>query len=79
MSMDGDRQWTYAEVAAHLRVSAATARKYASDGRLPAPDGRLGVTPWWWPATIRAWQKARPGRGVGGGRPRKVREQTPSR
>lgn len=70
-------QWTYVEVAQHLGVSQATARKYASDGRLPAPDGRLGVTPWWRPATIREWQAARPGRGAGGGRPVRDTGATP--
>ena len=64
-------QWSYAEVAAHLGVTPATVRKYASTGRLPVPDGRVAASPWWSPDTIRAWQAQRPGRGVGGGRPRK--------
>ncbi len=61
--------WSYAEVAEHVGVTPATARKYASDGRLPPPDGRVGASPWWHPATITAWQATRPGRT---GRPRKA-------
>lgn len=64
-----DRQWTYAEVAAHLGVAVSTLYGYRRDGRLPEPDGHLGRTPWWQPETIEQWQAQRPGRGVGGGRP----------
>jgi hypothetical protein len=41
----------------------------------PAPDGYIGRGPWWRrdrEAEIRAWADARPGQGVGGGRPRGV-------
>lgn len=60
-------QWTYADIARHVGVSESTARKYASDGRLPPSTGRLGATPWWEPGTIRAWHRSRPGKG---GRPK---------
>lgn len=69
----GAEQWTAAEVAAHLGVTAATWRTYVHRGEAPRPDGYLGRTPWWRPATVAAWDAARPGQGVGGGRPRAVR------
>lgn len=71
-------------VAAILGVRAKTISQYLSeskgDGRyvdrpFPAPDGYIGRGPWWYrrrEREIRAWASARPGRGVGGGRPRKV-------
>lgn len=55
-------QWTVADVAAHLEVAESTVRAYLARGQMPAPDGRLGRTPWWRPATIRGWE--RPGRGA---------------
>lgn len=64
-------QWSYADVARHLNVTPATVRKYAALGMLPDPDGKVAQSPWWWPDTIRTWHASRPGRGVGGGRPRK--------
>ncbi|PJM72866.1 hypothetical protein CS006_06300 [Bifidobacterium primatium] len=39
--------------------------------KLPEPDVMIGRTRGWLPETIDAWNAARPGRGVGGGRPRK--------
>ena len=38
---------------------------------LPEPDVRIGRTRGWLPSTIDEWNAKRPGRGVGGGRPRK--------
>lgn len=38
---------------------------------LPEPDVRIGRTRGWLPSTIDEWNASRPGRGVGGGRPRK--------
>lgn len=38
---------------------------------LPEPDVRIGHTRGWLPETIDRWNAQRPGRGVGGGRPRK--------
>ncbi len=40
-------------------------------GDFPAPDMRFGLVPVWKASTIRSWKKRRPGRGAGGGRPRK--------
>ena len=39
--------------------------------RLPEPDAYIGRTRGWKTETIDAWNAARPGRGVGGGRPRR--------
>jgi hypothetical protein len=41
----------------------------------PAPDGRIGRAPWWRADRINeivSWKDPRPGRGAGGGRPRKT-------
>lgn len=48
--------WTTADVAEYLGIGESTVRAYAARGRMPAPDGRLGRTPWWRPATIREWR-----------------------
>ena len=72
MTTGGSEQWGYPEVAAHLGTAQSTVRKYAAKEFLPEPDGRIGGSPWWWADTIRAWHEQRPGRGVGGGRPRKL-------
>ena len=71
----GFEQLTLGDVARHLGLSLSTVHNYRHQGRLPAPDGMLGNRPWWRPETIDAWQASRPGRGVGGGRPRR---DTPS-
>lgn len=39
--------------------------------KLPEPDVLIGRTRGWLPETIDEWNARRPGRGVGGGRPRK--------
>lgn len=59
------------EIAERLGIEANTLRSYRSDGRLPEPDAMLGMAPRWRPETIDTWHANRPGRGVGGGRPRK--------
>ena len=46
----------------------------ATGYHLPEPDALIGSTRGWLPETIDAWNAARPGRGSGGGRPRKRRE-----
>lgn len=48
------------EVAARIGVTAGTLSRY----RLPAPDAMIGTVRGWTPATIDAWQAARPGRGA---------------
>lgn len=50
------------------------ARLYAADP-FPAPNEYIGKSPVWLAerrAELEAWKARRPGRGVGGGRPRKV-------
>lgn len=42
--------------------------------KLPQPDATIGRTRGWLPDTIDQWNTQRPGRGVGGGRPRKHAE-----
>ena len=42
--------------------------------RLPPPDAVIGRTRGWLPETIDEWNANRPGRGVGGGRPRKNKQ-----
>lgn len=41
---------------------------------LPDADVRIGRTRGWLPSTIDEWNANRPGRGVGGGRPRKRKD-----
>lgn len=67
-----------------LGVRAKTVSQYLTESRpggryeqhpFPAPSGYIGRSPWWACERvdeIRYWDAARPGRGVGGGRPRKV-------
>lgn len=49
------------------RLGVANAASYD----LPKPDVTIGRTRGWLPDTIDQWNAQRPGRGVGGGRPRK--------
>lgn len=32
---------------------------YRARGSLPAPDGYIGRSPWWWKSTIDSWQETR--------------------
>ncbi|MFE6305059.1 hypothetical protein [Nocardiopsis sp. NPDC057823] len=41
-------------------------------GDFPPPDQVFGRSPVWEPETIDKWARARPGKGAGGGRPRKA-------
>lgn len=66
-------QLTTAEVAKLVGVTPASWRSMVSRGSAPEPDGHLGSTPWWTRKTITRWQATRPGRGAGGGRPRKAK------
>ncbi|MCH9275283.1 hypothetical protein JS533_003195 [Bifidobacterium amazonense] len=45
--------------------------KNASVYKLLEPDATIGDTKSWLPETIDEWNRNRPGRGAGGGRPRK--------
>ena len=62
---------TTAEVAVLCGWQPRTVAQNVSRGRMPAPSGHFGRTPWWDRAVIVAWLEQRPGRGAGGGRPRK--------
>ena len=55
------------DVAKRLGISPAAVSAY----KLPQPDALIGRTRGWLPDTIDQWNAQRPGRGVGGGRPRK--------
>jgi hypothetical protein len=57
---------SYTDVARHLGITTG-----ALGGlKLPPPDANIGATRGWKFKTIEKWNKARPGRGVGGGRPK---------
>jgi len=58
------------DVAHRLGISPAAVSAY----KLPQPDATIGRTRGWLPETIDRWNANRPGRGVGGGRPRKKTE-----
>ena len=64
-------RFTTAEVAVLCGWQPRTVAQNVSRGRMPAPSGHFGRTPWWDRAVIVAWLEQRPGRGAGGGRPRK--------
>lgn len=55
------------EVAQRLGIVKSAVSAY----KLPEPDVMIGRTRGWLPETIDEWNASRPGRGVGGGRPRK--------
>lgn len=56
--MSAPAQWTVADVAAHLKIRPATVRAYVHRDLLPAPDGHLGATPWWWDDTITSLRRS---------------------
>jgi predicted DNA-binding transcriptional regulator AlpA len=59
-------------VAALLGVKETSVHRYrVRDDTFPAPDVVLSGHPGWLPERITAWKATRPGRGAGGGRPRK--------
>jgi len=65
----------YAEISARTGIAVKTLRNYRAGGSktpFPEPDDlTFPDRPRWHWATIEGWLKARPGAGVGGGRPRK--------
>jgi predicted DNA-binding transcriptional regulator AlpA len=68
-----------AAVAHMLGVDPRSVSRYrVRDPTFPPPDITLGRSPGWHPHTIKAWQASRPGRGAGGGRPRKKSPQPAS-
>lgn len=60
-----------------LGVKLGTLHTFRSRGILPEPDAMIGKSPAWHRSTVDAWKATRPGRGKGGGRPRKTAEATP--
>ncbi|GII88255.1 hypothetical protein Ssi03_62450 [Sphaerisporangium siamense] len=75
--------WTTEDVAAYLDVAQTTVWVYRQRGKkgdasgLPDEDELVVRTPRWRPNTIIVWAKNRPGRGTGGGRPRKDQPRAP--
>lgn len=57
------------EVAQKLGITKGALAQY----KLPEADVTVGKARGWLPETIDRWNANRPGRGVGGGRPRKHR------
>ena len=58
--MTDQERWDVATTAAYLVVQPKTVTGYSARGEMPEPDGHLGRTPWWHPATIQVWAAARP-------------------
>lgn len=54
------RYLSRAEFAARVGLAVGTLSRY----KLPEPDALVGTTRGWLPATVDAWQAARPGRGA---------------
>lgn len=81
--MTAPKLLTVGDVAESLGLKQRTIRNYHAvatrrrrddttrRGDFPPPDLFVGRTPVWKTSTITAWQRRRPGQGVGGGRPRK--------
>ena len=53
------RQWSVADVATYLNVKPRTITAYLARGQMPAADGRVGRSPWWWDRTIKQWRPRR--------------------
>lgn len=62
-----ERYLSMTEVAQRLGITKGALATYS----LPEPDAIVGHARGWKEQTIDAWNAARPGRGAGGGRPRK--------
>ena len=54
--MNQREQWSVADVAAHLGIKSSTVTAYLARGQMPAADGYVGRSPWWWDRTIREWR-----------------------
>ena len=77
------RLLSLSDIATHYALSLPTVRNYngkaamarrsgtATPHGFPAPVDRIGNSPLFDPEAVRAWFEHRPGRGAGGGRPRK--------
>lgn len=62
-----ERYLSFTEVADRLGIKTGALATY----KLPEPDAHIGRTRGWLPETIDQWNAQRPGRGAGGGRPRR--------
>ena len=62
-----ERYLSMTEVAQRLDITKGALARY----KLPDPDVIVGKARRWREETIDQWNASRPGRGVGGGRPRK--------
>jgi predicted DNA-binding transcriptional regulator AlpA len=60
-----------AAMAALAGVAQKSVTRYWERGQMPQPDGWVSGRPWWYETTAKEWLANRPGRGAGGGRPRK--------
>jgi hypothetical protein len=56
-------QLTAGDIATRLGLSLSAVRAHRQRGTMPAPDGTLGNSPWWWETTIAAWAASRRPRG----------------
>jgi len=65
-----DEQLTTAQVADRVGISTSTWSSYVTRGQAPPADGRYDKrTPWWYAATVDAWNSTRPGRRQNAGEP----------
>lgn len=61
-----------AEVCTRFGLDPSTLTHYVADGYAPPPDERIHGIRFWCRSTLDRWAVSRPGRGAGGGRPRKT-------
>ena len=53
--MGDDRLMTRADICAAAGISVNSLAKFRTRGTAPAPDGRLGRTPYWHRSTVERW------------------------
>lgn len=75
-------QWGTAEVAKRLGWTRTTVNRYTMADRrekygFPAPQGYVGISPWWTSTDIEAWIAQRPGRSGVPGELRKPKAAMP--
>jgi predicted DNA-binding transcriptional regulator AlpA len=63
-----ERYLSLTEIARQLGITTAS----VAQAHLPPADAVIGKTRGWKQETVEQWVKQRPGRGVGGGRPRRT-------
>lgn len=56
-----EAQVSVGELSASTGLKPTTLSNYARRGYMPAPDGHVGRTPWWWKSTVDTWLANRPG------------------